>query len=144
MTLAERYEKERQMETDQRIRKLRIRSVEHLMEYKLDPFGPEFDKAGKKLQQLRAEQHQAGLDRMKFHQETGRLEEAAKRAREDARRSAALDRVLESIDREAKERQERLEALRGEKEREHLEALVIQAEQERQEALREAQKQDQE
>lgn len=112
MTLAERYEKERQMETDQRIRKLRIRSVEHLMEYKLDPFGPEFDKAGKKLQQLRAEQHQAGMAALKFHQETLRLEEEAKQERQEARRSAALDRALESIDREAKERQERLEALR--------------------------------
>ena len=112
MTLAERYEKERQMETEQRIRKLRIRSVEHLMEYKLDPFGPEFDKAGKKLQQLRAEQHQAGMATLKFHQETLRLEEEAKRERQEARRSAAFDRALESIDREGKERQERLEALR--------------------------------
>ena len=121
MTIAERYEKERQMETDQRIRKLRIRSVEHLMEYKLDPFGPEFDKAGKKLQQLRAEQHQAGMAALKFHQETLRLEEVAKQERQEARRSAALDRALESIDREAKERQERLEALVIQAEQEHAE-----------------------
>ena len=131
MTLAERYEKERQMETDQRIRELRIRSVEHLMEYKLDPFGPEFDKAGKKLQQLRAEQHQAGMAALKFHQETLRLEEEA---RAEARRRASVERQLEEIDRAAQEEQERQEALaearRREKEREHLEALVIQAEQE--------------
>ena len=112
MTLAERYEKERQMETDQRIRKLRIRSVEHLMEYKLDPFGQEFDKAGRKLQQLRAEQHQAGMAALKFHQETLRLEEEERQARAEARRRASVERQLEEIDRAAQEEQERLEALR--------------------------------
>ena len=105
MTLAERYEKERQMETDQRIRKLRIRSVEHLMEYKLDPFGQEFDKAGKKLQQLRAEQHQAGMAALKFHQETLRLEEEEKI-------TGTFDPVLQEDGIAAQEEQERQEALR--------------------------------
>ena len=128
MTITERYEKERQMETELRIRKLKIRSVEHLMEYKLDPFGQEFDKAAGKLQKLRAEQHRAGLDMMKYHQETIRLEEEAKRACAEARRQAYVERRLDEIEQEAEE------------ERERLEALVIQAEQEH----KEAKKQDQE
>lgn len=42
--LIERYEKERQMESDIRIQQLRIKRLEHQMAYELDPFSPEFER----------------------------------------------------------------------------------------------------
>lgn len=95
-TIRERREHERQLETELRIRKIQIRGVEHLMEYKLDPFGPEFQKAGKKLQQLRQEQFQAGVEKDRYHRETLALEDAA-------RRSIYTENQLEDIAAEAEE-----------------------------------------
>ena len=73
--LIERYEKERQMESDIRIQQLRIKRLEHQMAYELDPFSPEFDEAAEKLRKLKAA----------LYYETAQLEHEAAQRKLDAR-----------------------------------------------------------
>lgn len=82
--LIDRYKKERQMETDLRVRTLQIKRLEHMMAYELDPFGPEFEEAAEKLQKLKEDAHIAATKKMIYHQETCRLEDEARRKKQEA------------------------------------------------------------
>lgn len=77
--LIERYEKERQMESDIRIQQLRIKRLEHQMAYELDPFSPEFD------EKLKAALYSAGVKKSNYHYETAQLEHEAAQRKLDAR-----------------------------------------------------------
>ena len=74
MNMRERYEHDKEMATDLRIRALRIKALEHRMEYYLDPFSKEFEQAADKLRELRKEQREAGAARDKFRRQTRHLE----------------------------------------------------------------------
>lgn len=83
--LIERYEKERQMESDIRIQQLRIKRLEHQMAYEPDPFSPEFDEATEKLRKLKAALYSAGVKKSNYHYETAQLEHEAAQRKLDAR-----------------------------------------------------------
>ena len=74
MNLYERYERDKEMGTDLKIRALRIHNLERQMEHRMDPFGKEFEQAADQLRRLRKEQREAAAARMKYRQETQRLE----------------------------------------------------------------------
>lgn len=90
--IIERYKTRRQMETEARILRLRIKRLEHQMAYELDPFGPEFDDAAEKLRKLKDEAEAVGLQIWRYHRETRDMEskaEAEQRAQKEARVKAA-------------------------------------------------------
>lgn len=90
--IIERYKTRRQMETEARILRLRIKRLEHQMAHELDPFGPEFDEAAEKFRKLRDEAEAAGLQIQRHHRETCDMEskaEAEQRAQKEARVKAA-------------------------------------------------------
>ena len=90
--IIERYKTRRQMETEARILRLRIKRLEHQMAYELDPFGPDFDEAAEKLRKLKDEAEAAGLQIQRYHRETCDMEskaEAEQRAQKEARVKAA-------------------------------------------------------
>ena len=90
--LTERYEKERQMRLDCKIRYLQIKRLENQMANEFDPFGPEFEEAARKLRELMAEQHAAGLQIQRYHSKTFDMEREADAVRRDekkAQRAAA-------------------------------------------------------
>jgi len=88
MNITERYEKERQVETEKRIMSLRIQRLEKMLAGELDPFDEEYDRVADTLRDAKEACHAAAMKIMKYHQETLELE-AMIRSEREAERAAA-------------------------------------------------------